>query len=325
MRTRLILQFLAFTITSSCFAQIKPSGVRDTTFSIKKAYQHEIGHHPKIQIADSTMPASVVVHRNIQYNKLEAGRARKLDVFKNEKTKNEKQPAILMVHGGGWRAGDRSHNSTLARKLAQAGFVAITVDYRLSTEALFPAAVFDLKEAIRWIRANGSNYGVDTSQIAILGFSAGGELAAFVGTTNSNVKYEGTGAHQNFSSKVQAVIDIDGTLAFIHPESGEGDDSKSISAATYWFGYSKSQKPELWIEAAPLTHVGKQTPPFLFINSSVERMHAGRSDFIAKLDEFGIYSEIISFNDAPHTFMFFDPWFIPTLTSVNKFLRKTFK
>jgi len=230
-----------------------------------------------------------------------------------------------MVHGGGWRAGDRSHNRTLARKLAQAGFVAITVDYRLSTEALFPAAVFDLKEAIRWIRANGSNYGVDTSQIAILGFSAGGELAAFVGTTNSNVKYEGTGAHQNFSSKVQAVIDIDGTLAFIHPESGEGDDSRSISAATYWFGYSKSQKPELWIEAAPLTHVGKQTPPFLFINSSVERMHAGRSDFIAKLDEFGIYSEIISFNDAPHTFMFFDPWFIPTLTSVNNFLRKTFK
>ena len=117
-------------------------------------------------------------------------------------------------------------------------------------------------------------------------------------------------------------MDIDGTLAFIHPESGEGDDSKSISAATYWFGYSKAQRPDLWNEASPLTHVSAQTPPFLFINSSVARMHAGRTDFIQKLNAFGTYSEVKTFPDAPHTFMFFDPWFEPTLATVAGFLSK---
>jgi pectinesterase len=110
----------------------------------------------------------------------------------------------------------------------------------------------------------------------VLGYSAGGELAAFMGTTNGIAEFEGKDCNIKSSSNVQAVIDIDGILAFIHPESGEGDDSKRISAATNWFGYSKSDNPELWVKGSPLTYAGKNTPPTLFINSGVDRMHAGR-------------------------------------------------
>src|SRR5215203_1587714 len=121
------------------------------------------------------------------------------------------------------------------------------------------AAVYDLKAAIRWIRANAKEYNIDTTQIAALGFSAGGELAAFLGVTNNNKKFEGSNCIADHSSNVDAIVDMDGILAFIHPESGEGDDSRSISAATNWFGYSKTENPELWKEASSLTYVGAQT------------------------------------------------------------------
>ena len=308
---------------SSVFAQIKPSGVADTSFTIIGSFKKELKYYPNIKVADSTMPASVTVARNIAYSSVTKDRKLLLDVY-SKKGRQTKAPAILMVFGGGWRSGERTHNATLARQLAAKGFVTITADYRLSTEALFPAAIQDLKAAVRWIRANGHQQGIDTACIAVLGFSAGGELAAFLGTTNGDRDYEGSGGNARFSSTVHAVIDIDGTLSFVHPDSGEGNDSKSISAATYWFGYPKAEKYHLWNQASPLSHVGAATPPFLFINSSVERMHAGRDDFIKKLNEYDIYSSIKSFPDAPHTFMFFDPWFEPTLNAVNAFLNHVF-
>ncbi len=304
--------------------RLQPSGVADTSFSVIGSYRHEIANHPNIRIADSTLPASVQVVRNVAYRTMPGGKKLLLDVYKPKRQSNKPYPAVLMVHGGGWRSGDRTHNNTLARKLAARGYVCITTDYSLSTHALYPAAVHDLKAAVRWIRDNGNAYGADTARVAILGFSAGGELAAFVGATNGDPKFEGVTGKNERSGAVQAVIDIDGTLAFIHPESGEGNDSKSVSAATYWFGYPKADRPDIWNEASPLTHVNAQTPPFLFINSSVDRMHAGREDFIRKLNAFGTYSEVKTFPDAPHTFMFFDPWFEPTLTTVSGFLKRVF-
>ncbi|QJW91610.1 alpha/beta hydrolase [Spirosoma taeanense] len=311
--------WLTVTIAS---AQIGPTGGRDTSFTVRKSYLQEKKYHPDITLADSTRPMGVQVARNITYTTPIAGRNLLLDVYSPPASSTRLFPAILMVHGGGWRSGDRSHNSTLSGQLAAKGYVAIPAEYRLSTEALYPAAVHDLKAAIRWMRANAARYHIDLERIAVLGFSAGGQLAALIGSTNQNPAFEGSGGNARFSSEVQAVIDIDGVLAFIHPESGEGDDSKSTSAATYWFGYSKSQKPELWQEASALSHIDRHTPPILFINSSVDRMHGGRDDLIKKLSAFGTYSEVHTFADAPHTFMFFNPWFTPTLTYIVDFLRR---
>jgi pectinesterase len=116
---------------------------------------------------------------------------------------------------------------------------------------------------------------------------------------------------------------MDGLLAFIHKESGEGDDSKRISAATNWFGYSKAENPELWKQGSPLTHIGSHAAPILFLNSNVARMHAGRDDFIKILDEHNIYSEVKEF-DAPHSFVLFEPWFTPVLQATDSFLKKVF-
>lgn len=299
------------------------TGVKDTSFNTKRAFTQIQKQFPKASVIVAQQPTSIVEQRNIAYCHT-GTRDLYLDVFSPKTKATTLLPAVLVIHGGGWRSGNRSQHIPLAQQLAQRGFVAITVEYRLSTEALYPAAVYDLKAAIRWIRAHAQKYNIDTRKIAALGYSAGGQLAALLGTTNGNPTFEGALGYSSFSSTINAIIDIDGTLAFIHPESGEGDDTKGISAATYWFGYNKTQKPELWYQAGALHHVDKNTPPILFINSSVARMHAGRDDMRKQLDALSIYSEVHSFPEAPHTFILFHPWFEPTLRQVTLFLNKVF-
>src|SRR5690606_481722 len=102
-------------------------------------------------------------------------------------------------------------------------------------------------------------------------------------------------------------------------------DSRGTSAATYYFGYSKTENPELWVSAGALAHVSESSPPFLFINSREERMHAGREDFIEKLEGVNIYSEVHTFSDAPHSFPQMDRWFLPTVDLMDSFLKKTLK
>ena len=297
--------------------------IPDTSFSIYNEYQKNKKNHPGIQPVTEFHAASIKEKRNITYCK-NGDRKLELDVFFPSKKSKEKRAAIMIIFGGGWRSGNRMQHHPLAQRLAGLGYVCMTPDYRLSTEALYPAAVYDLKAALRWIHAHAKKYGIDTTKIAVAGFSAGGELAAFLSTTNGDPAHEGGGCHINFSSDVKALIDMDGTLSFVHPESGEGDDSKKTSASTYWFGYSRKDNFALLESASPLTHVGKSTPPTLFINSSVDRMHAGRNDFIKVLDRYGIYSEVKTFADAPHSFPLFQPWFDPMVKYIDEFLKKVF-
>ena len=307
------------------FSQSKAgvTGIPDTSYSTYSAYTSTRKTHPDIKIVREFHYKSVKENRNITYCKL-GERKLLLDAFYRSSKTKTRRAAIMIIHGGGWRSGNRGQHYPLAQRLADLGYVCFTPEYRLSTEALYPSAVYDLKSALRWIRSNAKKYNVDTNKIAVLGFSAGGQLAALLGVTAGNLKFEGTECNLKSLSAVNAIVDLDGTLSFVHPESGEGDDSKRTSAATYWFGFSKKENSKLWEGASPLTYVGKDTPPTLFINSSVERMHAGRNDFLKVLNENNIYSEVKTFSDAPHSFPLFDPWFEPTVKYTNDFLKKVF-
>src|SRR5690606_26802073 len=109
---------------------------------------------------------------------------------------------------------------------------------------------------------------------------------------------------------VQAVINIDGISAFIHPASGEGQDRPGKpSAATLWFGSSVDEDPESRYEASALTYINPQSAPMLFINSSIPRFGAGRDDVIKKLETFGIAYRTYQHEDCMHTFWLFHPWF----------------
>lgn len=299
------------------------TGKTDTGYSTFSAYTGTLKTHPEIKIVTEFKFPSVVEKRNITYCQV-GERTLKLDAFYPKEKTATPRIAFIMIHGGGWRTGNRGQHYPLAQKLASLGYVCFTPEYRLSTEALFPAGIFDIKAAIRWVRKNAATYNIDTAKIVISGFSAGGEMAAFMGTTGNMPLFEGTNCNTGMKSNVNAVVDIDGTLSFVHPEGGEGDDSKSTSAGTYWFGYRKKENMKLWEAASPLSYAGGKTPPTLFLNSSVSRMHAGREDYIKVLNESGIYSEVHNFEGAPHSFCLFDPWFEPTVNYIDGFLKKVF-
>ena len=321
----LLPSFLSLVCVSNSHAQ-SLEGITnkpDTSFTTYSAFQKLKKDFPGISIVHEFDFPGVIKKKSIVYCKT-ASHNLLIDAFYPKEKVSVKRIAIIMIYGGGWRSGNRSQHYPLAESLAHLGYVCFTPQYRLSTVALFPAAVYDIKAAIRWVRKNASTYNLDTSKIVIAGFSAGGELAAFAGNTGNMPLFEGCDCNRAVSSNVAAIVDIDGTLSFTNTESGEGDDSKHTSAATYWFGYPKNGNEVLWEAASPLSYVSSRTPPTLFINSSVDRMHAGRNEYTTQLDSMHIYSEVHTFEGAPHAFCLFNPWFEPTVNYIDSFLKKIF-
>jgi len=163
------------------------------------------------------------------------------------------------------------------------------------------------------------------SRIAVMGGSAGGTLAALLGTTGDRKEFEGKGGtHPGYSTAVQAIVAIDGIVDFTDSvESGKDLDPAKPSAGKMWFGSTYHDRPELWKEASPLTWASAVTPPIMFINSSIDRFHAGRDAMIAKLNALGVYSEVHTLQGTPHPFWLFHPWFKETSTLVAAFLNRT--
>ncbi len=327
MKFSIYLIIIAFTFCSPLsFAQNRSgiTHIQDTSYTNLSSLRSISKNYPNAYIREADKDLSIKSWYNEIYSK--QGKLKlTIDAFAPSHPKSNLNPAIIFIHGGGWRTGNKSQHQALAKMLAARGYIVFTPAYRLSTEALYPAAVIDVKNSIKWVKKNCKKWKIDTTKIAIAGFSAGGQLAALTGVTPDDPIYQDKLNWKKISSRVQAIIDIDGILAFIHPESGEGDDRKSTSAATYFFGYSKSENPTLWNEGSALYHVTADDPPILFLNSSVERMHAGRTDFIEKYSNLGIYADYYTFNDAPHVFPLMFPWFDDTLDRMDKFLQKIFK
>lgn len=298
--------------------------IADTSYTTRSAYVSTRKSHPDIRIVREFKLKTVAEKRELSYCTI-AQRKLLMDAFYPVQRSRKKRTALIIIHGGGWRSGNRTQHYPLAQRLANLGYVCFTPEYRLSTEALYPAAIIDLKSALRWVYQHAKQFNIDTSKIVVAGFSAGGELAAFLGTTVGNRAFEDNTCNGGGPVPIRAVVNIDGTLSFVHPESGEGDDSKKTSAATYWFGYSKKENSALWEQASPLTQAGAHTSPTLFINSSVNRMHAGRDDYINILNRYNIYTEVKTFKEAPHSFCLFHPWFEPTVQYIDEFLKKVVK
>jgi acetyl esterase/lipase len=173
----------------------------------------------------------------------------------------------VWVHGGAWRSG--SKDDMPLKDLVDAGYTIASVEYRLSPVAKFPAQVHDIKAAIRYLRAIASRYGYRSDRIAIAGSSAGGHLAALVGTTNHHQALEGTiGNYLEQSSSVDAIIDLYGPIDFmtILEQSTDHGRSVRVPALQLLLGAQPHEAPELAKLASPVEHVDAKDPPLLLIH-----------------------------------------------------------
>jgi acetyl esterase/lipase len=288
----------------------------DTTYTVKSVYDKVKKEYPYVSLVQPRKYKNVNTKKEVVYKKIK-GRKLHLDAYYNKN--NSLNPAIVIIHGGGWRSGNKSQMETFAIEMASREYSCFTIEFRLSLEAQYPAAIFDVKNAIRYIKKNARKFNVDTTKIAVLGCSSGGQMAALIGTANGNSNFEDSKNNVKIPSKVNAIVDIDGILSFKHPESKEG------IVAGLWLGGSYEEKPLIWQQASPLTHTNNKTPPTLYINSSIDRFHAGRDDMIAILNKYGIYNEVKTIQNSPHSFWSLNPWFDDTILFTTQFLDKLFK
>lgn len=192
----------------------------------------------------------------------------KLDLHRPQ---GENPPLIVYVHGGGWRAG--SKEDVPIADLYDKGFAIASVNYRLSTQAVFPAQVHDIKAAIRFLRAKAGLYHINASKIAIIGSSAGGHLAALVGVNNGNPELEGkVGEHLDQNSDAQVIVSYYGASnleTILSQSTPKGRDFR-IPALKLLLGDTPDKKRELAKLASPVTHLDKNDPPLLLIHGDAD-------------------------------------------------------
>lgn len=296
------------------------------TYTPEATYQKLVGEYPFINIASRVVPESVQEIKNITYVRY-GKRVLQLDLYLPKSASPQKKPGIVFVHGGGWRAGYRTNFTPMAIGLAERGYVAATISYRLSPEVQYPAAIHDVKAAIRWLRKNAKKYGVNPEQIAVGGGSAGGQIASLTGVTNGLEKFDPQAKNSSISSTVQAIINIDGLSDFTSEAARfhEDDPRKNPSSAGAWFGGRYAEKTELWHEASPTFYVNKSTPPMLFLISAQERFSVGHKEMIEKMKPLAVPYQVVQIPDSPHSFWLFDPWLKPSVDIVASFLDQQFK
>ncbi|GEM_PF-1356576 len=186
-------------------------------------------------------------------------------------TGNGPFPVVVWVHGGGWQSGSKNLAANAYQRSALTrGYALVSVGYRLSGEAIFPAQIHDVKTAIRFLRANGQHYALDTKKLGVWGASAGGHLVALLGTSAGVTALEGeTLGYKGQSSRVQAVVDWFGPTNFLTMDTdaktagcARSNHSGPNSPESRMIGGQITQMQAAVKLASPLTHITKDDPPF---------------------------------------------------------------
>ena len=217
-----------------------------------------------MRYATDALPASVIVHRDLAY--VSGGHPRQvLDLYLPDL--GHAMPLIVWIHGGAFRMG--SKEDRLPFEMLELGYAIASLNYRLSQHALFPAQIEDCKAAVRWLRAHADTYGLDPSRFASWGESAGGHLAAMLGTTGHEAALD-VGEHLEQSSRVQAVLDFFGPTDFLQmdahrlPEGMVHDTADSPESELV--GGLIQERPTEVARANPVTYVTSEAPPFLIVH-----------------------------------------------------------
>ena len=230
----------------------------------------------------------------------------RLDLILPAKPASKALPVIVYIHGGAWRQGDKRIGRKLLTHFVESGkHVGVSVGYRLSPEAQWPAQIHDCKAAIRWIRANAKSYGIDPKKIAVWGTSAGGHLVSMLGVSGGVEDLEGSlGKHTKESSRVTCVANYFGPSDLLTM----GDFPSSIdhnapdSPESQLIGKPIQEAKEKSRNASPLTHVTADAPPFLHVHGDQDKLVPFNPSQVldAALDKADVPSHLITMKNKGH-------------------------
>ncbi len=238
------------------------------------------------------LPGQVTIHDDVVFGE-GGGRALRADVFLPP-TDDQKRPGLLLIHGGAWHMGDRKQLRGYGIQMARYGFVCVSCEYRLSGEALWPAQLHDVKAALRWMRANAAEYGIDPQRIAVSGNSAGGHLALMLAATANQPAFEGAGGHAGVDTHCNAVV------AIYPPTVLRLDNPDGVVRALLGADAGRDAEDN----ASPINYVHGQFPPTLLI-------HGNQDDVVPVAASLKMYEalskakaevEMHIYEGAPHAF-----------------------
>jgi acetyl esterase/lipase len=218
-------------------------------------------------------------------------------------------PLVVCLHGGAWKTGSRKDLSrpgtdfgtrgrSLIEILAARGFVAASVSYRLAPENKFPAQIEDAKTAIRFLRANAKQFHIDPNRVAALGFSAGGHIAALLGTTDTKAGFDGP-LYPDQSSRVNCVVDFFGPTDLTLYCQTPGLEQMFFVPL---LGTTSKKHPEVYKKASPIDYVSKDDPPFLLIHGTLDLVvPVLHSELLCrKLTEAGVNAKLLPVSGEGH-------------------------
>ena len=199
----------------------------------------------------------------------EAGVQLKLDIYRPRNTK-KKHPGILQIHGGAWITGNKRQASFLMARMAARGWVCFSVSYRFSPEIVFPEHLIDIKRALRWIRNNAEEHGLDPDFIIATGGSAGGHLAAMTALTQNRAEFQP--GFEKMDTSIQGCVPIYGVFNFRDPFDEQTPFPAKAGVLEMLCGGTPETQPDRYQQITPANWISGNTPPFLLIQGETDAL-----------------------------------------------------
>ena len=255
------------------------------------------------------------VDRDVSY--LPDNRAEKLDLYLPEAKGDTRRPAVLVIHGGGWRISDKAdkRETQIAETLAKAGFVVASINYMMHPNPIdkkvwssdkavvYPRNVWDCKAAIRWLRLNADKYHIRTDAIGAIGGSAGGHLSMLMAWSGDEKELDPP-EYSGVSTKIQAVVNLYGVPDVRRPI-GKGWEHSKTACGKGWTGKSPEEDPTLYALISPIDHLKSDSAPILTLHGNKDETvpYVYSVELQSLLEAKGVRHEFITVDGAPHTFM----------------------
>lgn len=258
MRLFVLLSLLTLVHSQPTLAQVSKNTTGDTLFQDVDA---EIREQIPAMLKQGL--SEVTVETGVTYSDRSSGPVR-LDIYQQKlaTASTEPRPAVIVIHGGSWKSGDRRQLGLYAASLARRGYVAFAIDYRLAPKHPWPAQWEDVRDAVIWVRKEAKRLGIDPERIGAVGYSAGGHLASMLAVQGANSFSE---SDPKISAKVTCVAAGGAPCDF----SQMPEDNAFLK---YWLGATRGESPAVYLQASPLQLVSAASAPVFFYNGLLDFM-----------------------------------------------------